>query len=265
MVTSEIGWHVVEGCTRISPGCLNCYAADALRQEGRTFTPRFNTRQLQKPLQAKRPAVFFVGPFGDLFHEKIPFKFIDAVFEVIKETPRHLYHVLTKRPERMVSYFEDKGIPQNVWFGVSAENKEYGEPRIQTLQKLKGRAAVLFVAAEPFLGDLPDVDLSGIDWLSINKEYGTRARDLDVEAMLRLQKQCASYGVNVVNMPPPGTPYAKWGIESCKYLINKGDDYANIDYYPTIVINGSRYKYWKTRCRNMAGFAQSNRASRVQR
>lgn len=61
---------------------------------------------------------------SDLFHKDIPFDFIDSVFNVIRDTPQHIYQILTKRAERMNLYFKERAIPSNAWVGVTVENKK---------------------------------------------------------------------------------------------------------------------------------------------
>jgi len=235
VLSKYLGWHITEGCTPVSAGCDRCYARAHILRRGDSFTPDFRHERLKIPYKLRGAVTIFVSPYGDLFHEHMPFKFIDSVLEVIKNTPQHTYHILTKRVDVMLRYFKHKGVPQNIWFGTSAENKEYGEPRIAALRTFRKRAAVLFISAEPFLGDLPGVDLSGIDWLSIAAERGKGARKVSTEAVRRLEEQCALYGVNLINTL--GTEEVRWGVECCKY--NKGDKDENITYSAGITINGS--------------------------
>lgn len=118
--TDEV-WNPVTGCSRVSEGCRNCYAAKlaprlaGMGQKGYTklpWTARNATQnvflhadRLDKPLGWKKPRRIFVNSMSDLFHELVPFEFIGAVFGVMAAAPNHTFQVLTKRPERMVEFF----------------------------------------------------------------------------------------------------------------------------------------------------------------
>ena len=106
---TDATWNPVTGCTKVSPGCAHCYAetfAERFRgvpghyyENGFDLTLR--PERLLEPLGWKKPKKVFVNSMSDLFHEDVPFEFIDRVFAVMTLTPQHTYQVLTKRPERM--------------------------------------------------------------------------------------------------------------------------------------------------------------------
>jgi protein gp37 len=126
------------GCTKISPGCKYCYAevlAKRLQRMGANgyengFKLTLLPERLDAPLKRRKPTVWFVNSMSDLFHEGVPFAFIDRVFETIAATPHHRYQILTKRPDRMETYFKGRSAPSNAWLGTSVENRKYGVPRI---------------------------------------------------------------------------------------------------------------------------------------
>ncbi|MCL6446839.1 MAG: phage Gp37/Gp68 family protein [Armatimonadetes bacterium] len=170
-------WNPVTGCTPVSEGCRNCYAARyAKRLAGRCGYPKDNPfriilhlERLNEPLRWKKPRRVFVCSMGDLFHPDVPDEFIKQVFNSmatdILQPCKHTYMVLTKRPERMLQFFEKYttcGVAPwpNVWLGVTAENQEAADERIPIL--LQVPAAVHWVSCEPLLGS---VDLSG--WLEL--------------------------------------------------------------------------------------------------
>lgn len=109
-------WNPTTGCTKISPGCKNCYAKrdwarlsknKATVYFGRAFEDiQTHPERLAEPLKWKKPRRIFVNSMSDLFHEAIPFKFVAAVFSVMMATKQHTYQVLTKRPERAVEFFK---------------------------------------------------------------------------------------------------------------------------------------------------------------
>lgn len=188
--TDEV-FNPVTGCTKISQGCSGCYAERmSKRLAGRygypeapdNFKVTLHPDKLYKPSHWKKPRLIFVCSMGDLFHEDVPFEFIDKVLYTMGTTQRHTYQILTKRPERMYRYFNGivegesesiqrilklsgyqsihrhilnfrKGIPMaNLWLGVSTEDQETANERIPWL--LKTPAAVRFVSAEPLLSDI---------------------------------------------------------------------------------------------------------------
>ena len=127
---------------------------------------------------------------SDLFHEDIPFEYLDKVFEVIHKTPQHTYQILTKRPEIMQNYFETRPVPNNAWLGVSVENQKQGVPRIDVLRGVK--AKIRFLSIEPLLEDLGELNLAGIHWVIVGGESGVKARPMQQEWVENIQKQCFS-------------------------------------------------------------------------
>ena len=130
------------------------------------FAVTLHHEKLSEPLKRKKPTMYFVCSMGDLFHEDVPFDFLDRVFAAMILTPQHTYQVLTKRPDRMKKYIEDEnrnfvGIAKknstiwplpNVWIGVTAENQEQADKRIPIL--LDTPAAIRFVSVEPMLSGI---------------------------------------------------------------------------------------------------------------
>lgn len=197
-------WNPVRGCTKISPGC--------------------------KPLRRKKPTTYFVNSMSDLFHEQVPFEYIAAVFGVMAACPQHTFLVLTKRADRMRKFscwveheqrhrgdfqqhawqiFEAEAVEhvpdlpalgmasswplQNVWLGVSVEDRKYGLPRIDELRATP--AAVRFLSVEPLLEDLGTLDLTGIDWVIVGGESGHGARPMHPDWARSIRDQCVAAGV----------------------------------------------------------------------
>jgi protein gp37 len=146
---------------------------------------------LTEPYKWKKPHTVFVCSMSDLFHEKVPFEYIDKVFHTIEQTPHHQYQVLTKRAERMNLYFQSRHIPKNAWLGVTVENKKSKE-RIEFLRPLQ--ASVLFLSCEPLLEDLGDLDLTNIDWVIVGGESGSRARPMKEIWVLSIKEQSETQG-----------------------------------------------------------------------
>lgn len=148
--------------------------------------------RLRQPLDRKKPTVYFVNSMSDLFHEDVQDDFLDRVFSIIEATPHHTYQILTKRAERLPEYFARRACPQNVWLGVSVEDKKYGVPRIDHLRKVD--AHIRFLSVEPLLEDLGEVDLSGIHWVIVGGESGHKARPMREEWVANIQVQAEAAG-----------------------------------------------------------------------
>jgi len=192
-------WNPVTGCSKISAGCINCYAevmARRLQAMGQDkylggFNLTLHEEVLKEPLQWKKPHTIFVCSMGDLFHKDVPDEFINKVIVVIKSTPQHRYQLLTKRADRMNEYFQNRDIPENVWLGVTVENQATKQ-RIDFLRTLK--ATVLFLSCEPLLEDLGELNLTNIDWVIVGGESGTSARPMKEEWVLSIKTQTENQG-----------------------------------------------------------------------
>ena len=200
---TECTWNPMHGCSKYSAGCLNCYAetmANRLKGAGvksyeNGFKPTLNTDVLDDPKKVKKPSMFFTCSMGDLFHEDVPYDFIDKVISTIKATPHHTYQLLTKRTHRMYDYFTYGmfPVPDNVWIGTTVEDDKYAE-RARILAAIKP-AKVRFLSIEPMLGPFGWLNLEGIDWVIVGGESGPKARPMKKEWVIDIQKQCAEQGV----------------------------------------------------------------------
>lgn len=201
---TDATWNPTTGCDRVSAGCDNCYALTLARRlkamglakyqkdgDPRTSGPGFaltlHENTLAAPYGWRAPRLVFVDSMSDLFHPEVPTAFIQKVFTVMADTPRHTYQILTKRSSRLASLAPDLDWPANVWMGVSVENDRYAF-RIDHLRSVE--AAVRFVSAEPLLGPLPGLDLSSIHWLIAGGESGPNARPMDEAWARGLRDQC---------------------------------------------------------------------------
>ena len=129
---------------------------------------------------------------GDLFHEKVPFDFIDRVMETIVATPQHRYQILTKRPERLHEYFTTHDVPQNVWLGTTVESQR-NRFRIDYLRGL--HAPVRFLSCEPLIEDLGEMDLTGINWVIVGGESGMQARPIKEDWIIGIKNQCEQHHI----------------------------------------------------------------------
>ncbi|HFD86484.1 MAG TPA: phage Gp37/Gp68 family protein, partial [Gammaproteobacteria bacterium] len=198
---TEQTWNPTTGCTKISPGCKHCYAetmAHRLHAMGapgyeQGFSLSLHPDRLSQPLKRKKPTIYFVNSMSDLFHEAIPDSFLDQVMDVIQKTPQHTYQILTKRAERLSHYFRERACPDNVWLGVSVEDRRYGVPRIDLLRKVD--ANIRFLSIEPLLEDIGTIDLTGIHWVIVGGESGPKARPMRAEWVENIQCQAEQAGV----------------------------------------------------------------------
>ena len=149
--------------------------------------------RLEEPLKRKKPTVYFVNSMSDLFHEDIPFSFIDHVFETIQRSNWHTFQILTKRAKRMALYFAQRPVPENAWLGVTVENKKHGLPRIDYLRTIN--AKIRFLSMEPLLEDIGKFDLQHIHWVIVGGESGPNARPMKAEWVEAIQDQCAKQKV----------------------------------------------------------------------
>jgi protein gp37 len=150
------------------------------------FAITMHEKTLIEPLKWKRPHTIFVCSMADLFHEAVPFSFIDKVMDVIQQTKHHCYQILTKRAERMAEYFSKSVVPENVWLGVTVEEPSK-KSRIDSLRGLQ--ATIRFLSCEPLVEDLGAIDLTGIDWVIVGGESGVQARPMKLEWVRSLLRQ----------------------------------------------------------------------------
>ena len=192
---TEATWNPVTGCTKVSPGCSNCYAERfAERWRGipghayeQGFDLKLHSDRLNTPLTWRKPKLIFVNSMSDLFHKNIPDDFVLEVFDVMAEAHWHQFQVLTKRPERMLELSRQLvRWPSNVWAGVSVESQAWTW-RIEVLKQIP--AQIRFLSCEPLLGPL-DLNLDGIHWVIVGGESGPGSRRIDPNWVRSIRDQC---------------------------------------------------------------------------
>ncbi|MGH7389895.1 MAG: DUF5131 family protein [Candidatus Rokuibacteriota bacterium] len=165
---TDATWNPVSGCTKVSPGCKFCYAERLTKRFGRReFTDvTLHPERLDLPVRWRGPRMIFVNSMSDLFHERVPFDFIDQVFATMARASHHVFQVLTKRADRMVEWHRKhsgaRPVPSHVWLGVSVESAAYTW-RVDRLRQVD--VPVRFISAEPLLGPLTSIKLAGISWV----------------------------------------------------------------------------------------------------
>ena len=192
---TESTWNPVTGCTKISPGCNQCYAermAKRLQAMGQpNYTNGFEIALheivLELPLMWKKPQTIFVISLCDIFHEYVPTDFILQVFDVMHRARWHRYQILTKRSDRLLELDSYLTWEPHIWMGVSVENKDY----IFRMDHLRQTQALIkFLSLEPLLGPLQRLNLKGIDWAIVGGESGQQARPMDASWVVDIRNQC---------------------------------------------------------------------------
>ena len=197
---TEATWNPLTGCTKVSPGCKNCYAqrmSKRLQLMGQAnyangFQLTLQPHMLRHPLTWRKPRRIFVNSMSDLFHHDVPEEYIRQVFDVMAEAHWHTFQVLTKRAERLEEVAPRLPWPKNVWQGVSVENADCTF-RIDHLRRTG--AAVKFLSIEPLLGAIPNLDLTGIDWVIVGGESGPGSKEMQIEWVDDIRESCRTAGV----------------------------------------------------------------------
>jgi len=192
---TDATWNPLTGCTKISPGCSNCYAERmALRLKaighpnyanGFQITPHENLIDL--PLCWRKPKTIFVNSMSDLFHEEVPDEFILSIFNIMLQAKWHRFQILTKRSERLLELSPHLHWMPHIWMGVSVENENYTY-RIDHLRQTQ--ANIKFVSFEPLLGPITNPNLEEIDWVIVGGESGPRARIMQARWVTDIRNQC---------------------------------------------------------------------------
>jgi len=245
---TDATWNPVRGCTKVSPGCANCYASTFAERfrgvPGHAYEQGFDLRlvpeKLAEPLSWRKPRRVFVNSMSDLFQDGAPDTYIDQVFAVMALTPQHTYQVLTKRPERMLAYitrlaksiapiekaardlghsfaFEGMSLLRwpipNVWLGTSIENQHFADERIPIL--LETPAAIRFISAEPLLEGLDlakhRIGALGLGWCIVGGESGPGARPCHTWWIKNIIGQCRDADVPVFVKQMGALPLVKQG------------------------------------------------------
>ena len=213
---TDVTWNPVTGCTPVSSGCDNCYAATlANRLLGETYRARlpvvdsdmtrrdpFAVRlwpeRLDQPLRWREPRVVFVNSMSDIFHADIPEEFTRSLFQVMLKAHWHTFQVLTKRPARALRFwgrnkdlFGGMPIPKHIWLGTSVEDQEVAF-RVEHLRRVP--ASVRFLSCEPLIGPL-SLDLTGLRWVIVGGESGPIRRPMKEEWAIAIRDQCRESGV----------------------------------------------------------------------
>jgi len=195
---TEMTWNPVTGCTKISQGCKHCYAermANRLHAMGmeryrNNFDVTLHEDLIAEPLKWVKPRIVFVNSMSDLFHESVPFDFINRVFDTMVRCPQHIFQILTKRSARLKTVANDLPWAENIWMGVSVENEKVMQ-RVYDLSEVP--AKIRFLSCEPLIGSLDNLPLEKIQWVIVGGESGPGARPMKVEWVDSILTQCRKH------------------------------------------------------------------------
>lgn len=226
---TNMTWNPVTGCTKVSQGCKNCYAermAKRLKAMGVEryrdgFGLTLHEDLIDLPRSWRVPRLVFVNSMSDLFHENVPFDFIQRVFKTMNECPDHVFQILTKRSGRLAEISNQLTWTENIWMGVSVEDEQVLH-RIDDLRKVP--AFIRFLSCEPLIGPLSTLDLRGIHWVIVGGESGPRSRPMAPEWVHEIHRACTNQKVAFF--------FKQWGGVR-KDLTGRELDGRTYDEYPT--------------------------------
>lgn len=227
---TEATWNPVTGCTKVSEGCRNCYAAKMAKRLHAMGNPRYLNEfnltlhhdLIDLPLRWKQPKRIFVNSMSDLFHQDVPLEFIQSVFESMVAAHWHTFQILTKRSDRLLEISHLLPWPGNVWQGVSVEDHRVLN-RIDHLRDVP--AQVRFLSVEPLIGPIGNMNLEEIHWVIVGGESGPGARPMDPEWVRVIRDQCVREDVAFF--------FKQWGGVQ-KHRTGRELDDKTWDEYPTI-------------------------------
>lgn len=204
-------WNPITGCTKVSAGCDNCYAAAlakrllkvhytarlpvvaTLENAADPFAVRLWPERLAEPLEDLNPRMIFVNSMSDVFHTDVPDEYVRRIFEVMLRADWHIFQVLTKRPGRALRFwrrnqnlFPQRTIPRHIWIGASVEDQR-ATYRVAQLTEIP--AEVRFLSCEPLIGPL-SLHLEHIHWVIVGGESGPVRRPMALEWATAIRHQC---------------------------------------------------------------------------
>ena len=198
----DYSYNPIRGCTPISEGCNNCYAARMakrlIKMPGsgyENFEPAITSQlfTFSKVRKFKKGSSVFLVSMGDIFHNEFNytrdsmFNVRDILFKNVKIFSEYNFLILTKRPQTMALLFDEHEVPKNLWLGVSVESDKYLH-RIETLKSIEHNQK--FVSFEPLISPMPKVNLDGIQWAICGGETGPGRRTFNEEWAWVILKEC---------------------------------------------------------------------------
>ena len=212
---TEHTWNPFAGCSVHTAGCKNCYAMRQARRveefgiakhyRGLTKVvngkaawsgkiARASNTGMRKPVGIKSPSMIFVNSMSDFFHEDADDLWRSEALGIMRKCPRHIFQILTKRPENIIPFLERTGesFPDNAWIGVTIEHEKTAH-RADTLRTIPAKTR--FISFEPLIGSVGEVNMSGIHWAIAGGESGPSARKCDPRWIREIRDQCVDQNV----------------------------------------------------------------------
>lgn len=231
---TDATWNPVTGCTKVSDGCDHCYAerfAERWRGvSGHPYENGFDLRQwpsrLDYPFRWRKPRMIFVNSMSDLFHKNLEKSFVDQVFQTMECADWHIYQVLTKRSSLMKNYllerYKSRSVPRHIWCGVTVENELC---TVRAKHLIETPMHVKFLSIEPLLGQIRNLDLSGINWVIVGGESGPNARPMKKAWVEEIREMCTYHNVPFF--------FKQWGGLRPKSggRLLEGKEYNEMPYY----------------------------------
>ena len=187
-------WNPAHGCEKVSPGCANCYAEHIVNTRWKSDFSRLTFHPARLKLLEFRwkrtPKRIFVGSMTDLFQQDMPDEYLGQIFDAMEAARHHQFLVLSKRARRLADWWARRQPGPHIWAGVSVESTDYLW-RVDAIRDVP--ADVRWISAEPLLEDLtPDLDLTGISWVVVGGESGSKAvaRSMDETWVRAIYDQC---------------------------------------------------------------------------
>ena len=194
---TQLTWNPTSGCNKVTKECKFCYAEIMHRRLKAMGQKKYSADfldgakeyepHLEYPCTIKKASTFFVNSMSDLFHVDISDEYIQRVFKIMNDTPRHTYQILTKREDNLLRMSSKLNWTDNIWMGVSVGINQ-AKQRIDKLRQTD--AKIKFLSCEPLIEDLGTINLKGIDWVIVGGESGHKRRPFDCDWARNIQQQC---------------------------------------------------------------------------
>lgn len=237
---TKLTWNVWSGCRKVSPGCKHCYAETLSENKRGTkafpngFDLTYRFHKLNEPMKIKEPSMIFVNSMSDLYLEEVPLDNILRVFDVMHRAPWHTYQILTKRSTRLLELADRLPWAPHIWQGVSVESEKYMS-RVEELRQVP--AFVRFISFEPLLGDIPNPDLSGIQWAIVGGESGPGFRPMQQAWARSIRDACVRDGVAFFMKQDSG-----WRTELRPWLVEEDGSRWQWHQFPGLMTPPERLK-----------------------
>lgn len=191
-----LNWEITTGCESLGGGCVSCPSLHYYKDNNLDYKPKEHRERFAEPLITTESSCFLVSLGSDLFHRLVSDQFIIDAFEVMNKCPEHHFEIATKRLYRVVAMTPYLKWTDNIMIGTSVEAEEY-KHRIKTLKQIPTENK--FISFAPLLGDVGEVDLSGIKMAGAYGEDWELRRPFDPEWIENIRKQCLEQDIQWIN------------------------------------------------------------------